>query len=295
MWDDLDISLKDDEINYVEASVVRNEFILGNINRRKNIENFVFRDQMKYSLTQELTRDFQTAGILQVLGTDASQAGLFPGKSAHRELTELVKAGLSNYEALAIATRNAGTFAKNRIPKLMAFGQVKVGYKADLLLLEENPLEDIRHTKGILAVIANGKWLPIEKLSAEREILKTKYTNLKLLDKKIESAAKSENAQKHIHDLVEEYSGNVQYLSAIQAKLNSIAYQKLGKKNYHEAIKIFKLNTKNFKNSANAWDSLAEAYLIAGNKMKAIEFYKKALDQDPSFSSAKKQLAKLLK
>ena len=122
MWDDIDNLFSDTEIAYVSPALIRNEFHSGNINRRSNIENFVYRDQMKYNLSQELTREFQKNGILQLLGTDATQAGLFPGKSAHRELTELVKAGLSNYEALSIATKNAGIFVKNEIKSADNFG-----------------------------------------------------------------------------------------------------------------------------------------------------------------------------
>lgn len=77
--------------------------------------------------------------------------------------------------------------------------------------------------------------------------------------------------------------------------LNRIGYTLLqkGKKRITEVIEIFKLNTELFPESANVYDSLAEAYYIKGNRSKALEYYQKALAIDPNFPSAKKMIKKL--
>lgn len=69
----------------------------------------------------------------------------------HEELALLVVAGLSPKEALQTATRNAADFLK-----LDELGTIEVGNIADLVLLDANPLLDIRNTKRIRVVVANG-------------------------------------------------------------------------------------------------------------------------------------------
>ena len=151
MWDDLDLLWNDDEFPYLHPSVAA-DWERGNINRRSNIENFIKREQWKYELILELTRQFEDAGILQVIGTDAALPGLFPGKAAHRELTELVKAGLSNYQALSIGTRNGGEFIRKYIDSSVKIGQVLPGFRADFVLLAANPLDDVRNARQITGV-----------------------------------------------------------------------------------------------------------------------------------------------
>lgn len=126
-------------------------------------------------LLQRLTLEFHKAGILQVIGTDASLAGLFPGKAAHRELTEFIKAGLSNFEALSIGSRNAGEFVRRYIDEDVRFGQVRPGYRADLVLLDANPLDDIRNTRSIRGVAVNGRYIDRSELDLHRAELRTRY------------------------------------------------------------------------------------------------------------------------
>jgi imidazolonepropionase-like amidohydrolase len=100
--------------------------------------------------------DLHRGGARLLAGTDASFN--FPlvllGFSLHDELEMLVEAGLSPAEALQTATSNAAEFLG--LPQL---GSIKVGNTADLVLLEANPLEDIRNTRRIAAVMLAGRYL----------------------------------------------------------------------------------------------------------------------------------------
>ena len=78
-----------------------------------------------------------------------------------------------------------------------------------------------------------------------------------------------------------------------EASMNSIGYQLLQLNKVNDAIEIFKQNTVDFPQSGNTWDSLAEAYMINGNKELAIEYYEKSLKLDPDNSNAVEQLKKL--
>ena len=104
-----------------------------------------------YLLEDALIRALQNAGARLLAGTD-----LVPwGFSLHRELEELVSAGLSPREALAAATRNPAEF----LNAADSFGTVREGKRADLVLLGANPLEDIRNTQRIQAVVIDGRLL----------------------------------------------------------------------------------------------------------------------------------------
>lgn len=72
--------------------------------------------------------------------------------------------------------------------------------------------------------------------------------------------------------------------------LNSLGYEYLRTDRIDESIEIFKLNVEEFPKSANAYDSLGEAYMTKGNKANAIENYKKSLQLDPQNNGAKQRL-----
>ena len=77
--------------------------------------------------------------------------------------------------------------------------------------------------------------------------------------------------------------------------INSLGYMMLAMKKPNEAAKLLKLNTEFFPNSANTWDSLGEAYMMAGENELAIENYQKSLELNPDNKSAKRMLKKLKK
>lgn len=100
------------------------------------------------------------AGLL--LGSDAPQIFNVPGFAIHHELRMLVEAGLTPYEALASGTRNVARF----IGEDDEFGTVEEGRRAQLLLLDANPLVDVAHVRQRAGVMVNGRWLPAAELEA---------------------------------------------------------------------------------------------------------------------------------
>lgn len=76
-------------------------------------------------------------------------------------------------------------------------------------------------------------------------------------------------------------------------RINSIGYALLRLKKIDDAIEVFTLNTIDFPDSANFWDSLAEGYMIKGDKELAIKYYEKSLELNPKNTNAVEQLKKL--
>jgi hypothetical protein len=101
------------------------------------------------------------AGVPLVAGTDVMGVPLIvPGAALHRELQLLTESGLTPYEAIRTATINAAVF----LGKEEEFGTVAEGKRADLLLVDANPLQDLARLKAPVGVMVRGKWLTREEL-----------------------------------------------------------------------------------------------------------------------------------
>lgn len=97
---------------------------------------------------------YRKAGAHYLAGSGSDAFGTMPGISLHTELKLLTRIGLTPRQALAAATSNVGEmFGWNDM------GQVKAGYHADLVVLDENPVQEIGNLKKIRLVILNGKVL----------------------------------------------------------------------------------------------------------------------------------------
>jgi imidazolonepropionase-like amidohydrolase len=114
-------------------------------------------------LPEELVRSFGDAarffmnkGVLVLAGTDVNNPFCVPGFGLQQELVNLHNAGLTNLQVLQTATLNPAKF----LYKEKELGTVTAGKQADLLVLDDNPLVDIRNTRKINAVIAGGKYIP---------------------------------------------------------------------------------------------------------------------------------------
>lgn len=110
------------------------------------------------SLRRRLILELHRAGAGLLLGSDAPQVFNVPGFSLHRELDVLVESGLTPYEALATGTTAVAEFLGTNT------GTVAVGKSADLVLVDANPLDDIRNSRRIHGVMLRGEWLSSKRL-----------------------------------------------------------------------------------------------------------------------------------
>ena len=109
---------------------------------------------------RHLIKALHAAGAGLLLGSDAPQIYNVPGFSTHRELESLVAAGLTPYQALETGTRNvARYFGTER-----ETGTIERGKRADMVLLEADPLVDIRNTTKRAGVMVRGRWLSREEI-----------------------------------------------------------------------------------------------------------------------------------
>jgi len=118
--------------------------------------------QALVTLRRELLKALHDGDAPVVLGSDAPQFFNVPGFSIHREMAMMQASGLTPYEVLVTGTRNAAL----ALGTPDAFGTVEVGRRADLVLLADDPREDLSHAQAPLGVMARGRWWPREALDA---------------------------------------------------------------------------------------------------------------------------------
>ena len=129
--------------------------------------------KMLFQKKLELVWAMHRAGVKILAATDALVMYVVPGFSLHDELELFVQAGLSPMEALQTATRNPAIY----LGLSDTLGTVEEGKKADLVLLEANPIENISNTKKITAVIVRGKLIPktsLDKMLKDAEVAANK-------------------------------------------------------------------------------------------------------------------------
>ena len=113
-------------------------------------------------LRNRIVKALHDEGVGLLLGSDAPQTFNVPGFSLQRELSAMVDAGLSPYEALHMGTVAPADFFDAEDE----FGRIAVGLAADLILLADNPLEDVGAAARPLGVMVRGEWLDRARIDA---------------------------------------------------------------------------------------------------------------------------------
>jgi imidazolonepropionase-like amidohydrolase len=104
---------------------------------------------------RQLILALQDAGAKLLLGSDAPQIFQVPGFSMLHELRLMVESGLTPYQALRAGSYNVAEY----FDAVEEFGTIEEGKSADLILVDGNPLEDVRNVERLAGVMARGQWL----------------------------------------------------------------------------------------------------------------------------------------
>jgi imidazolonepropionase-like amidohydrolase len=279
-------------------------------NRYKNgfTSDFYPRIRASLALQRKLVKALEDAGVPLMAGTDASDVGPVAGFGLHDELQEFVNDGLTPFQALQTATVNSAQY----FHQSQEFGTIEAGKRADLVLLEGNPLADISNTRKIAGVAVRGRWLDHQEqmtmmnavpATYQRQIAQVQHdleTNPARAQRYLDENDPLDNlASEALAGLVTKEGAEKLRLvvlnirrsdpkSAIVAeeKINGLGYALLGLKKYSQAIAVFRMNTEDFPRSANCYDSYAEALFNSGKVPDAVANYKKALDVDSKYPNA---------
>jgi len=126
---------------------------------------------------RKLTRELHQAGVPIVLGTDSPSSGAVPGFAVHREIQALLNCGLPAKDVIRIATWNGAQFIYQSLNLATPIGAIRPDWKADLVLLDSNPLVSADNLTDIAGVMTQGRWLSGELLAQGLEDIAVSYGN----------------------------------------------------------------------------------------------------------------------
>jgi imidazolonepropionase-like amidohydrolase len=235
-----------------------------------------------------MVKRFNDAGVRLMVGTDSPLTFVYPGFAVHRELELFVKAGLTPYQAL-----RAATAVPAEELNLTDAGTVAQGQRADLILLSTDPRTNIRNTRRIVGVAANGRWLPRGTLDRRLDELAAVYAPQAKFIKKLADAYDTNDPAEIIAAYLSRGKNGESVKGLVEDSINAMGYQRLGDGEIDAAIAIFRLNTDAFPEAANTWDSLAEAIMTQGDHTMAIAYYRKSLVLNPGNGNAEQMIERM--
>lgn len=235
-------------------------------------------------------------------------AGPIAGFGLHHELRDFVQDGLTPYQALETATIHPARYLR----QAAEMGTIEVGKRADLVLLASNPITNISDTQNIAGVMARGRWLDANDLTRRLHKVPNEYRHeLEKVQAMLQSDASRAvryladqdpfgqlaafsiaelAAKESVADLVrtlqEMRNADPNAETVSEDGINTLGYTLMNKKIVRQAIAVLALSTETVPKSANAWDSLADAFFHSGDISKAALNYQKALAIDGAYANA---------
>lgn len=267
--------------------------------------------QATWDFYKKIVAGMHTQKVPMILGTDSMASHVLPGFSVQKELEYLVEAGLSPFEALQTATKNASEWFVHPEGGGI-FGTITLHERADLVLLDANPLLDIRNVAKIHGVMVQGRWLPQSELQKMLQALPSAYSDeQKFLNSALHDdpaaaskylehndpyarlasellanmvATKGLGPLKQIYDSLQKTAAGSVVIE--DTTLIDVAHRLLKLKKSAEAIGVLRFEIETHPSSAPAYDALARAYLAEGNRAQAIHFFQESVRVDPAFHPA---------
>jgi hypothetical protein len=139
------------------------EFLSPDVRERwRRIPQIVPREYRYTAFMQRVAGALHRAGVPLIVGTDAMGfPWIAPGSSLHRELALLIESGLTPYDVLHAAT----IMPARLLGRTTEFGTITPGARADLLLVDGNPLDDLSRLQRPAGVMTRGRWFTRDELT----------------------------------------------------------------------------------------------------------------------------------
>jgi imidazolonepropionase-like amidohydrolase len=127
--------------------------------------------ELRHENRLKLLKALSDEGVEILFGTDAPQVFSVPGFSIHNEIATMQEAGMTPLQILQSATIAVSNYFSDKD----RFGQVRSGYRADLVLLDGNPLVDMAYLKKPAGVVQRGNWLDRKAIETELSNIAARY------------------------------------------------------------------------------------------------------------------------
>lgn len=126
-------------------------------------------------LRRMMLKALADSGARLLMGTDSPQMFSVPGFSLHNEIGLMQSVGVTPFQILESGTRNVARYAAEELKLDGAFGTVAAGNRADLILLDANPLADARNVGHRAGVMVRGRWFPAADLQRGLDEIARRY------------------------------------------------------------------------------------------------------------------------
>jgi hypothetical protein len=170
---------QNDEMKYAPR-----QWVNGWINQKKNRDNAVAQAgsspedaALEVRLRRQMLKLLADEGAPLLMGTDSPQMFNVPGFALHRELQVAVASGLTPYQVLESGSKNVGRYVREVLKRDGNFGTVAEGARADLVLLDANPLQDLGNLTKRAGVMVRGKWVSGEEIARGLADLEARMKN----------------------------------------------------------------------------------------------------------------------
>ena len=289
--EDLPGMLRHPEMRFASPAAYSEKLPSNNRSVRPNPADFARFLSTRLERFRILTRALERAGVPLLVGTDTEIFG-FAGHSTHEELAELVRAGLSPYQALRCATANAGEFIGRLGIETDAFGTVTAGKRADLLIVDRNPLEDIDNAASVQGVVVRGHWYSKLDLDRMRDSVAVAEGDTKQQVARIDSLVGAGNAVGAAAVLRQVRVEHPGITPVAEIVLYSYA-RRVFERDRKGSIELRQLAVELYPQSFSAQNQLANGYLATGDTAQAMVHFKAARVLSPSHFAIRDALEKL--
>jgi len=289
--DSLPAVLADREIRYVSPAAFAEKLPTNNRSVRPDPQQFAAFLRQRLQEFRNLTRAFSAAGVPLLLGTDTEIFG-FAGHSAHVELLELVRSGLTPYQALRAATAAPGEFLSRQLPSRRPSGVLRAGMRADLVLLRKNPLDDVAHARLIDGVVAAGRWYPAERLAAIRDSVARGHEEGRAVAVAVDSLVLAGNGREAARRIAAYHEAHPGVPPVGELVLRNYA-RRLFQQDRAGSMALRSLAVSMYPTSVSSHNELARGLLFSGDTAQALANFRRALALSPGNFVVRDMLEKL--
>ena len=242
---------------------------------------------------RRLVKALHDAGAPVLVGTDTETFG-FPGQSLLGDLRELELAGFTPYQALESATRVPGEFIRNQLRGAETFGTITAGSRADLILLDADPLADLANLSRVRGTMARGRWYAPEDLQRLRDSISARnalvHPLVIALDSLAMKAADGPAAVALFERIRGTWPGVVPVAELVVRGYGRNIYLEGDKPN---GIRLRLLVEELYSGSHSAANEVGRGYLFAGDTSNALVYFRRSLVRSPHNSNVIRMVDKL--
>ncbi|HJR33884.1 MAG TPA: amidohydrolase family protein [Gemmatimonadales bacterium] len=285
--------LRDPEMRFHSPAGLSEKLPSSNRSLRPNQADFNGYLTRQLPRMRRLVKLLRDAGAPVFGGTDTETFG-FAGQSLHGDLHELVLAGFTPYQALESATRLPGDFLRKHLPGAERSGTVTAGSRADLVLLDANPLRDLQHLQQVRGTMARGRWFAAEDLQRMRDSIAVRNARVHPLVALLDSLAMKANNGAEAVALFERVRETWPEVVPV-AELVARGYGRtlFLKGDRPNAIKLRLRVAELYARSHSAANEVGRGYLFAGDTGNALVHFRRSLSISPHNSAVRRMVDKL--